>query len=72
MKIGILTYHKAQNYGAVLQTYASQEVLKQLGHDVEVVDYYAPAIAKSYRFFPPLAHEPFVRKLKVIVLFLLT
>ena len=72
MKLGILTYHKAQNYGAVLQTYASQEVLKQLGHDVEVVDYYAPAIAKSYRFFPPLAHEPFVRKLKVIVLFLLT
>lgn len=28
MKIGILTFHWAHNYGAVLQAYALQEVLK--------------------------------------------
>lgn len=39
MKIGILTFHRAYNYGAVLQAYATQEYLKQMGHDVEIVDY---------------------------------
>lgn len=39
MKIGILTFHSAHNYGAMLQCYALQEVLKHMGHDVEVIDY---------------------------------
>lgn len=39
MKIGILTFHRALNYGAVLQCYALQEVLKTMGHEVEVIDY---------------------------------
>lgn len=39
MKIGILTFHCAHNYGAVLQCYALQEVLKGMGHTVEVIDY---------------------------------
>lgn len=39
MKIGILTFHCAHNYGAILQSYALQEYLKQLGHDVKIVDY---------------------------------
>lgn len=39
MKIGILTFHCAHNYGAVLQCYALQEYLKSLEHDVCVIDY---------------------------------
>lgn len=39
MKIGILTFHCAHNYGAVLQCYALQETLKSMGHEVEVIDY---------------------------------
>lgn len=39
MKIGILTYHCAHNYGAVLQCYALQEYLKCLGHEVCVINY---------------------------------
>lgn len=39
MKIGILTFHCAHNYGAVLQCYALQEFLCSIGHDVCVVDY---------------------------------
>lgn len=39
MKVGILTYHRAHNYGAVLQCYALKTYLEQLGHDVVVVDY---------------------------------
>lgn len=39
MKIGILTFHCAHNYGAVLQCYALQEYLESLGHKVFVIDY---------------------------------
>lgn len=49
MKIGILTFHRACNYGAVLQCYAMQETLKALGHEVEVVDYRAYNIEKTYK-----------------------
>ena len=31
MRVGILTFHRAHNYGAVLQCYALQKVLKNLG-----------------------------------------
>ena len=37
MKIGILTFHCAHNYGAVLQCYATQEFLRSKGHDVEII-----------------------------------
>ena len=41
LKIGILTFHNADNYGAVLQCYALQEKLKKNFPecDVSVVDY---------------------------------
>lgn len=49
MKIGILTFHRAINYGAVLQTYALQEVLRGLGHDVWVIDYRQPRVERNDR-----------------------
>lgn len=39
MKIGILTFHRAINYGAVLQCYALKETIKSLGHEVGIIDY---------------------------------
>ncbi|KAA5476063.1 polysaccharide pyruvyl transferase family protein [Bacteroides caccae] len=39
MKIGILTFHWATNYGAVLQAYALQEYLRNEGHEVEIINY---------------------------------
>lgn len=39
MKIGILTYHAAHNYGALLQCFALKKYLISLGHDVHVIDY---------------------------------
>lgn len=38
MRIGILTFHWAQNYGAVLQCYALMNKLKELGHEVLIID----------------------------------
>jgi hypothetical protein len=39
MTIGILTFHWATNYGAVLQAYALQEYLTNEGHDVKIINY---------------------------------
>ena len=39
MKIGILTFHWAVNYGAVLQAYALQTYLHGLGHEAFMIDY---------------------------------
>ena len=38
MRIGLLTYHKSYNCGAVMQTYATCKILRQLGHKVELID----------------------------------
>ena len=50
-KIGILTFHCAHNYGAVLQTYATQMLLLQAGHKAEVIDYRPDYLTKPYRRF---------------------
>lgn len=39
-KLGIITFHRAQNYGAVLQCYALQEFLLQQGFSTQVIDYH--------------------------------
>ncbi len=50
-KIGILTYHNADNYGAVLQALALVMVLKGQGHDAEIIDYTTVGHIKAYNFF---------------------
>lgn len=51
MKIGIFTFHCAANYGAVLQTYCLQEVLKDMGHEVYVIDYRPKYLIEPYKTF---------------------
>lgn len=51
MKIGIFTFHCAANYGAVLQTYCLQEVLKNMGHEVYVIDYRPKYLTELYKAF---------------------
>ena len=50
MKIGILTFHRAHNYGAVLQCYALQQYLIQEGHDVYVIDYNNKQLWEGYNW----------------------
>lgn len=38
-KVGILTYHRSINYGAMLQAYALRYTIQKLGYKVEVIDY---------------------------------
>ena len=51
MKIGILTFHCAENLGAVLQAYALQTFLEQRGHDVQIIDYRPRYICDKYKYF---------------------
>ncbi|WP_394121300.1 polysaccharide pyruvyl transferase family protein [Planococcus donghaensis] len=46
MKIGIQTFHKTTNYGAILQTYALQKYINDRGIDCEIIDYSSPAITR--------------------------
>ena len=66
MKIGILTFHTAHNYGAVLQAYALTRYIQSLGHDAEVIDYRAEFNTK--RFAPkPLKSYFSIRELYSII-----
>lgn len=40
--IGIITIHKINNYGSVLQAYALQRVCQEMGYRVEIIDYQFP------------------------------
>lgn len=52
MKIGIITFQWADNYGAVLQSYALWKYLNsKFDLDVEVINYKPKEISKSYRAF---------------------
>lgn len=51
LKIGVLTFQNADNYGAVLQAYALKQVLQSLDFEVDVINYNCPAIYQAYRLF---------------------
>jgi len=38
-KVGIMTFHRAYNYGAALQAYSLQTILRSMGHASEFVDF---------------------------------
>lgn len=40
MKIGILTYHRSHNFGALFQAIASRRYLESLGHETYHIDYW--------------------------------
>ena len=39
-KLSIITLHRAENYGSVLQAYALQKKIEELGHEAEILDYH--------------------------------
>lgn len=65
MKIGIVTVHKAPNYGANLQTYATWKCIYDLGFDAEIID--LSLKAEPPRF--PKMRPEFSKKHKVSIKF---
>lgn len=53
MRIGILTFHRADNFGAALQSYALQTYLEELGHEVYIIDYRCKVIEQVYYVLNP-------------------
>lgn len=47
-RIATITFHRARNYGAVLQAVALQKAIIGLGHDGEVIDYDNRKISSCY------------------------
>ena len=75
MKIGILTFHFAHNYGAMLQAYALSTKLRNMGYDAEIIDYrleyiykYTERVSfeKLYRQYVKSGDNSFKALLKVV------
>ncbi len=49
MRVGVITFHRAINYGAALQTYALQKTLLRLGVDAELIDYRCEHMERIYK-----------------------
>lgn len=50
-KIGILTFHRTNNYGALLQAYALKFSLQNFKTETKIINYLSPKIEKDYKFF---------------------
>lgn len=52
MNVGIVTYHRASNYGAVFQSYALTKYINEIGHNCETIDYRSKYLEKIYGACP--------------------
>lgn len=53
MKIGILTYHRAENFGAIIQSYALSTYLRNAGYEVELIDFRCGNVEMQYDIWNP-------------------
>ncbi|SFL31995.1 polysaccharide pyruvyl transferase family protein [Proteiniphilum acetatigenes] len=51
MKVGILTFHNAHNYGAILQSYALLHILKSLKFEASIINYRVKSIDEYYNLW---------------------
>lgn len=65
-KIGIVTFHNADNYGAVLQNYALQKEIEKMQNEVETIDYHCEEIEKGYRLWTPFEETEINKVLHII------
>jgi hypothetical protein len=74
MKIGILTYHRSHNFGALLQAYALKTYVSSLGHDVEFIDYWPKYHEDMYALWSwnNFMHISIKNKVKMLLRFFLT
>lgn len=72
MKIGILTYHRAHNYGAMLQAYALRAFLRSQGYTADFIDYWPDSHNQQYALFKPIVGDTLIRKVKNLIVSILT
>ena len=49
--VGLLTYHAAHNYGSVLQAYATQTAVEQMGYKCEIINFRSNSQRYFYSLF---------------------
>lgn len=52
MKVEIITLHRVTNFGSMLQTYATQTVVEQLGYKAEILDFFPEGLTFKRAVFP--------------------
>ena len=50
-KVGLLTFHNAYNFGAVLQAFALQRTIQSMGYSCSIIDYARPLQGSGYQLF---------------------
>lgn len=63
-KVGIITFHCADDYGGMLQAYASKVYLNQAGYEAEVINYSPLYMTGRYWLFPYQKTYPFRKAFK--------
>lgn len=62
-KVGVLTLHYGLNYGGVLQTYATMQILRALGYSPVIIDRLPDSFSRNYplrrRFAHPITQRAF-------------
>ena len=48
-RVGVITFHNYDNYGAILQSYALQKKLRQIGSQPHIIDYRCHYISNPFR-----------------------
>ncbi|HSV98653.1 MAG TPA: polysaccharide pyruvyl transferase family protein [Sedimentisphaerales bacterium] len=66
MRVGILTFHHVPNYGAVLQAYALWRVVRDLGHDPQILDY-RPWRATTHYLWAAVRTRPLMAEVRRIL-----
>lgn len=64
MKIGTLTFHRANNFGGALQCFSLIYYLRKNGYDAEVADYRSKAIESAYKLIRFSSLRAFVGSLR--------
>lgn len=62
MKIGIVTFHKAHNYGAMLQAFALTKKLNN--HEAKIINYYVPKVYDRYKVIKKANDKSVQKKIK--------
>lgn len=64
MKVGIITYHSAYNFGSVLQAYATQQIVKSIGCKATIINYRMKSQKDFYSYQYQFAHtKSFFKKI---------
>lgn len=66
-RVGIITFHAAHNYGSMLQAYALQQVLLNMGCDCEIINFRTRR--QKVFYYPPFCHGRWIGMIRRLFLY---